>query len=168
MSLNSSSSNHSPGSALPFALHWRRYSLEECQYMLSAHKSIIIIVIIKIILHSTGWVGLFICSGLSQFGKKKIRFSWILGPGQIHGAFLTGSQLLVSACWGSKNYDRDKDFLGLLDHLFMTTHFECFENYVSIKNWGGPICFNPNTQKILLGTSKKHTLVAGPKRFNQN
>ena len=55
VSLNSSSSNHSPGSALPFALHWRRYSLEECQYILSAHKSIIIIVIIIIILHSTGW-----------------------------------------------------------------------------------------------------------------
>ena len=72
MSLNSSSSNHSPGSALPFALHWRRYPLEECQYILSAHKSIIIIVIIIIILHSTGWVGLFIGSGLSQFGKKNI------------------------------------------------------------------------------------------------
>ena len=37
-------------------------------------------------------------------------------------------------------------------------HFESFENFVSIKNWGEPVYLNPKTQKLLLGTSKKHPL----------
>ena len=54
--------------------------------------------------------------------------------------------------WFPTIIDRDCVFLRTALSFIINTYFD---NFVSINDWEEPIYLNPNTQKILLKTSKK-------------
>ena len=59
--------------------------------------------------------------------------------------------------WFPTIIDRDCVFLRTALSFIINTYFD---NFVSINDWEEPIYLNPNTQKILLKTSKKHPVVS--------
>ena len=71
----------------------------------------------------------------------------------LEGLFIVSSPKIANS--GQKNFDnRFRDIIAIwitfsfCKLIFFVQKFKNFENFVSVKNWGKPVPFNPNTQKL--------------------